>query len=258
MTPCSRSSRRCASSRGPTAALAGHPGGVAARVSAVLARLRQAPLPAASASPPGDLTDGEALPLLRAPINWPKLADGLEAASDGDGSVLATVARTSPPAAGSKPPAVAIGCADSPAHEGPADWQRVIGRAARASRLGGAVLGWWLWAPCSAWPARSAEVYSGPWNRPTKSPVLVIGTRYDPNTAYVNAQVTARRLGNVVLLTQDGYGHISFQDPSACVEQAVGRYLTTLVAPPRGTVCPSDREPFDPAFGEPFPSEPLP
>jgi hypothetical protein len=57
------------------------------------------------------------------------------------------------------------------------------------------------------------------------------------------------------LLTHNGYGHISFQDPSACVEQALGRYLTSLTPPPRGTVCPSNRKPFDPKFGDPLPDD---
>jgi hypothetical protein len=29
-----------------------------------------------------------------------------------------------------------------------------------------------------------------------------------------------RRLGNAVLLTHDGYGHLNHSDPSACVVQA--------------------------------------
>jgi hypothetical protein len=115
------------------------------------------------------------------------------------------------------------------------------------------VLGWWLWAPCAAWPARSAERYTGPWNAKTRNPVLVIGTQYDPNTAYANARVTAQRLGNAVLLTHMGYGHISFVDPSACVMAAYRGYLTRLQPPAQGTVCPSDRGPFDPDFGEPLP-----
>ena len=93
--------------------------------------------------------------------------------------------------------------------------------------------------------------YTGPWNAATRSPVLVVGTRFDPNTAYANAVATARRLGNAVLLTHDGYGHISLTDPSECVKRATGRYLVTLRAPARGTVCASDHEPFDPDFGEP-------
>jgi hypothetical protein len=59
------------------------------------------------------------------------------------------------------------------------------------------------------------------------------------------------RGGNAVLLTHDGYGHLSQADPSACVMQALGRYFTGLTTPPRGTTCPSDHLPFDPNFGQP-------
>jgi len=61
------------------------------------------------------------------------------------------------------------------------------------------------------------------------------------------------RLGNAVLLTQDGYGHEFNNDLSQCVDQAVSTYLIQLTTPPRGTVCPSDRSPFDPKFGQPLP-----
>jgi hypothetical protein len=53
-------------------------------------------------------------------------------------------------------------------------------------------------------------------------------------------------LGNDVLLTHDGYGHLSFKDTSACVEQARTRYLVDLQTPPRSTVCPADQTPFSP------------
>ena len=61
----------------------------------------------------------------------------------------------------------------------------------------------------------------------------------------------ARRLGNAVLLTHDGHGHLSRRDPSTCVVQATGSYLVELTTPAPGTVCPSDRLPFDPDFGQP-------
>ena len=35
------------------------------------------------------------------------------------------------------------------------------------------------------------------------------------------------------------------------VMQALGRYFTGLTTPARGTICPSDRGPFDPGFGQP-------
>jgi hypothetical protein len=54
-----------------------------------------------------------------------------------------------------------------------------------------------------------------------------------------------------VLLTHDGYGLVSFEDPSKRVDRAKSACLVHLVTPPRGTVCPSDRQSFDPNFGKP-------
>jgi pimeloyl-ACP methyl ester carboxylesterase len=242
-------------------ALAGH-GSVSARVSALLARVRRASMPAPTATPPGRLTYSDLItaffPEMRNPGTWPDFARDLEAAVNGDGSALLMKARQFPPMAGSAPEPVAIGCADSPTRYPASAWARVIARLTRISAFNGPVLGWWLWAPCAAWRARSADRYTGPWNARTKDPVLLVGTRYDPNTAYANAHITARRLGNAVLLTHEGYGHVSLVDPSACVQHAITRYLVSLITPPRGTVCQSDHQPFDPKFGEPPAEEPDP
>jgi hypothetical protein len=35
--------------------------------------------------------------------------------------------------------------------------------------------------------------------------------------------------------------------------RAIGRYLVDIATPRPGTVCRSDRLPFDPAFGQPLP-----
>jgi pimeloyl-ACP methyl ester carboxylesterase len=146
----------------------------------------------------------------------------------------------------------ALVCADSPARHPASAWPRVVDRLEAVSRIGGRVVGWQL-APCASWPIASADRYTGPWNATTKHPILVIGTRFDPNTPLRNARRAARRLGNAVLLTHDGYGHLSRRDPSTCVVQATGSYLVDLTTPPPGTVCPSDRLPFDPDFGQPVP-----
>ena len=74
---------------------------------------------------------------------------------------------------------------------------------------------------------------------------------WDPRGSLANAKLAERRLGHAVLLVHDGYGHMSQSDPSTCVMQALGRYFTVLSTPARGTICPSDRGPFDPAFGQP-------
>ena len=47
-----------------------------------------------------------------------------------------------------------------------------------------------------------------------------------------------------VLLTEDGYGHLTMNDPSQCIDQARTRYLVSLTSGPRGTVCKADKPPF--------------
>lgn len=111
---------------------------------------------------------------------------------------------------------------------------------------------WWPCVPCASWRTRNADRYTGPWNASTPNPILVIGNRNDPRAAYGNAQRAARRLGNAVLLTLNGYGHTSDSDHSDCIDRAVRRYLVTTTPPPDGTVCQADRQPFDPDFGQPL------
>ena len=107
------------------------------------------------------------------------------------------------------------------------------------------MLGWGLWAPCASnWPANATDRYTGPWNAKTNTPILLVSARYDPGTPYRNAQAAEQRLGNAVLLTMNGWGHPSYQVPSACIDKARVRYLVDLVTPPRGTVCQPDQIPF--------------
>jgi hypothetical protein len=42
------------------------------------------------------------------------------------------------------------------------------------------------------------------------------------------------------------------------VQRAMTSYLVGLVTPPRGTVCQSNHQPFDPRFGEPLADDPIP
>jgi pimeloyl-ACP methyl ester carboxylesterase len=125
-----------------------------------------------------------------------------------------------------------------------------VHRLTRISRIGGTALGWVIGAPCASWPARSAARYDGPFDRHTGTPILLINMRYEPNTPLVSARIAERRLGNAVLLVQDGYGHLIANDPSACVDAVLSAYLVQLRTPARGSRCGSDHEPFDPAFGQ--------
>ena len=241
---------------GPTRCALAAEGSVAKRVGRLLARLRRGAIPAPAAQPPGALRYADAQVALFAtlsnPRSWPQLARDLDRAAHDDGSALATLGRTAlagvRSAAGDPP--VAVSCADTPSRQPLAAWPKVIARLKRVSRIGGPFVGWTGWAPCASWPARSSHRYTGPWNATTRNPILVIGTRFDTGTPYANARGVARLLGNAVLLTHDGYGHTSEADPSRCVERATRAYLAKLRTPRPGTVCRSDRRPFDPRFGD--------
>jgi pimeloyl-ACP methyl ester carboxylesterase len=244
--------RSCESAGPARCALAGA-GPVTGRVANLIDRLKQSPVPAPAT--PGSLTYGDALvalyTYLGSPAEWPSMARDVARALAGDGSGLLNRARSfSKTLADILPPAAGLGCADSPARADAATWPRRLDRFTALSPIYGPLLTWWLWAPCAAWPARSAAPYEGPWNASTKSPVLVVGTTFDPNTPFQNAQNVAKLLGKAVLLTHDGYGHTSASDPSACVTRAAVVYFVSLDVPAGGTVCPSDRLPFDPQFGE--------
>ena len=240
-------------------ALAGG-GPVAERVHQLLAGLRRAPIPAPFATPPGELTYGEMLTLIKFaalpdPSLWPTVGALLAAAEAGDASVLKDLATGY---AGESfhrqvETNTVLLCADSPARQSARSWPQVADRLSAISRLGAAPMAWAIGAACASWPTQSAHRYTGPWNATTPNPILLINTRFDPNTPLANAQLAERRLGNAVLLTHDGYGHLTHTDPSACVDRALGAYLVGLTTPRRGTVCPSDHQPFDPSFGQPVP-----
>ncbi len=225
-------------------------GSVKAGFEGLLARLRQGPIPAPAAEPPGELTYNDLkLSLfepMRSPEEWPQVAEEIAAAEGGDGSALEMRARPlrSPQGWSGITTSAAIQCADGPARQSAAAWPQVIARLERVSLMQGAIQGWWEWAPCASWPVRDPGRYAGPWNAKTRDPILLIGTRHDPNTSYAAARRTARLLGNAVLLTHDGYGHLSFKDPSACVERAETAYLVHLAVPRPGTVCPADQRPW--------------
>ncbi len=121
--------------------------------------------------------------------------------------------------------------------------------AAQADREGPYFGAAWVWGelPCATWPVRpeGTSRYTGPWDATTSSPVLVVGTRYDPATPYWDAVTVSEQLPGSRLLTLDGWGHTAIGE-SACVDAAVARYLVDVELPAEGTVCQPDRRPFDP------------
>jgi pimeloyl-ACP methyl ester carboxylesterase len=103
----------------------------------------------------------------------------------------------------------------------------------------------WSDEPCAAWPAdASTDRYTGPWNRRTASPILVIGNTGDPNTPYRDAVAMSRDLARARLLTVNEFGHTVFGNPDACATSYEISYLTTGALPSAGTVCQADAPPF--------------
>ena len=100
---------------------------------------------------------------------------------------------------------------------------------ARAGPLGP----WWSWQslPCASWRATAADRYTGPWDRRTANPVLVLNTTHDPSTPYESAVAMSQQLARARLLTVDGYGHSVQGNPSACATRYIKRYLIRTKLP---------------------------
>ncbi|MFI5835239.1 alpha/beta hydrolase [Micromonospora sp. NPDC051300] len=105
----------------------------------------------------------------------------------------------------------------------------------------------WAWgtSPCArnTWTVRDEDAYTGPFNRTTAAPVLVVGNYWDPATNYQGAVGSARLLPNSRLLSSDSWGHTAY-GTSACVTGKVDAYLLTGKPPAKGTRCVGDSQPF--------------
>ncbi|MGN9917922.1 alpha/beta hydrolase [Micromonospora palomenae] len=103
----------------------------------------------------------------------------------------------------------------------------------------------WSAAPCArdTWTVRDEDAYTGPFNRKTSAPVLVVGNYWDPATNYDAAVSSAKLLPNSRLLSSDSWGHTAY-GTSACVTGAVDAYLLKGTLPKKGTLCTGDVQPF--------------
>jgi pimeloyl-ACP methyl ester carboxylesterase len=140
--------------------------------------------------------------------------------------------------------ALAVLCSDSPNPRDPAAYLAAGRRAYARSGAFGLEQPWKTEA-CADWPAAAAQDrYSGPWNRPTASTILVLGNTGDPIAAYQDSVAMSRDLARARLLTVDGYGHTEAGNPSTCATNYEIRYLLTGALPPPRTVCKENATPF--------------
>jgi pimeloyl-ACP methyl ester carboxylesterase len=134
---------------------------------------------------------------------------------------------------------LAVVCADSP---NPRD---LAAYAAAGTASTFAPTAAWNSFGCADWPAAAAQDrYTGPWNRPTASTILVVGNTGDPWTAYRDSVAMSRDLARARLLTVDGYGHTTGENPSACAINDMVNYTVTGALPAPGTVCQQNTNPF--------------
>ncbi|MBQ1051023.1 alpha/beta fold hydrolase [Micromonospora sp. C51] len=138
-----------------------------------------------------------------------------------------------------------VDCTDANHPRSAASWPA---RAARADQRAPHFGRLWTWAtsPCArdTWTVRDEDRFTGPFNRRTHSPVLVVGNYWDPATNYTGAVAAARLLPNSRLLSSDNWGHTAY-GTSDCVTGAIDAYLLRLTLPKRGKVCHGDIQPFE-------------
>ena len=138
----------------------------------------------------------------------------------------------------------AVMCTDGihPAHG--TSWPAAGARAdKRATYLGRA----WAWSSvqCArdAWTVRDKNAYTGPFNKVTQHPVLVVGSFWDPATNYADAVKSSQLLPNSRLLSSNNWGHTAY-GTSACATSWMDRYFLYRALPPKGTTCVGDNQPF--------------
>lgn len=213
----------------------------------LLAQAGSAPIPSALAGETRQATPGvimtAVLSALYSTDSWPRLAQGLLAARDGDAQQLFSLADAY---AGRLPDGTytnlldanrAISCADTdPATAVPeaeittlaAEWgQRFpLFGAASAVGLNG----------CASWAAERTPIPER--DAEGAAPILVIGNAGDPVTPLPGAVDMAEDLASGVLLTWQGQGHTAYPGTD-CVTGAVNAYLIDLVVPQDGLSCPA-------------------
>ncbi len=171
---------------------------------------------------------------------WPTLAQALELAHHGDGSIMLLIAD---PYRGRKPNGsysnmqdayLGNTCLDFAA---PTDVSTFTAwaKAFEASAPHFARMIAYNDLPCAFWPA-PAERTPKPASAPGAAPIVVVGSTGDPATPYAWAVALSKQLESGVLVTRQGEGHTAYEF-SACVKAAVDTYLVDLTAPKAGLTC---------------------
>ncbi|MFL6089008.1 MAG: alpha/beta fold hydrolase [Aeromicrobium sp.] len=206
------------------------------KIVSFLARVDQHPLRTDDGS--RRLTEGLAFYGIVKPLyseaTWPTLTQALDAAFDGDGSVLMRLADSYFQDANGEAFRV-VSCLDQRDVVTPEDVEEAEPRFRKASPAFGPALAWGTLG-CTDWPVKpdhpQIDIYPH-----TKAPILIVGATRDPATPYAGAKALAQQIPSSVLLTRRGGGHTSYASGDTCIDAAVNAYLIAGTMPAKGTVC---------------------
>ncbi len=229
--------------RSRTSCAFGRSGDPSAKLTALMTRLDQTPLPVGSRELTRSLAMTGVLITLYDQSFWTFLDQGLTAADRGNGQILLILADlyTHRHANGTydnlfNGAFFSQYCLDWPVPQDVAAYDALGPAFAKASPLFGPDSQYGN-LQCAYWPVKPKNK-QGPLTVQGAPPILLIGGTNDPATPYSEAQSVNRQIQDSVLLTRSGNGHTSY-DTSACSHDAEDAYLIDLTLPATGTVCSS-------------------
>lgn len=134
-------------------------------------------------------------------------------------------------------------CTDGRHPANASSWPAAVDRRDREAPYFGRSWGW-IDSQCanSTWTVQDEDAYTGPFNRRTGNPFLIVGNYWDPATNYRGAVGSARLAPNASLLSSNNWGHTAYGS-GVCVTATIDNYLLTGRAPD-GKVCTDSVQPF--------------
>jgi hypothetical protein len=192
---------------------------------------------------------------LARPTSYPELAELLQQLYDTGTATpelanAVTGSEPLPPETGDQPYLTnradaysAIQCSDSTVPTDPAVYSRAAQDADQSEPDFGRIAVFST-IPCAFWQGHDTDRYTGPWNRRTSAPILVLNTSTDPATPLQGAYAGASQLSQALVVVIEGTGHTSMYVASTCAERVKRDYLFSGILPAVGTGCSRDRSPF--------------
>jgi pimeloyl-ACP methyl ester carboxylesterase len=239
---------------------AGTPAATTAKWNTLLSRLDKHPV--TTGSPPQTYTYAETIATLATALDtvsdWQQAAVQLQQLWTAPAKTTPVPAKTTPvpaatPADTGASTTVYIGreqqyavlCSDSPNPHSPGAYAAAA-KVAYARSGGWGLDEAWYTEPCAQWPGNGAQDrYTGPWDRWTANPILLLGNTGDTALPYQQDELAMEHdLARARLLTVQGYGHTEQTNPSTCAENYQVSYVLTGALPPAGTICQENATPF--------------